>query len=155
MFLLPVDSHDLGCADAPNLECVILEKIGDIQFRLGHISGVLKECVTYNILTKLTDKLSTLTLDNVPMDKQVSVREAVKAVSIAGGQGVQACNCGVDNCNGGKCGCFISKIPCNSRCHKGQPNPNCLRPNKAIVPVDESEPITTGKQVSKNKNINK
>jgi hypothetical protein len=55
LVLLPVDSHYLGAADAPNKECVILEKIGDIQFRLGLISGVLKECVTYNVLQKMTD----------------------------------------------------------------------------------------------------
>ena len=32
LVLLPVDVHDLGSADAPNLECIILEKIGDIQY---------------------------------------------------------------------------------------------------------------------------
>jgi len=34
------------------------------------------------------------------------VREAVKAVSVAGGQGVKACGCLSGNCNGGKCVCF-------------------------------------------------
>jgi len=153
LVLLPVDSHDLGSADAPNLECIILEKIGDNQFRLGHISGVLKECVTYNVLTKLSDKSSNFTIDKVPMDKRVSVREAVKAVSISGGQGVKACNCSSGNCNGGKCGCFLNKIPCNSRCHKGNPNPNCLRPSKVVETGKEAntEKVSTGRGRGKKK----
>ncbi len=53
----------------------------------------------------------------------MSVREAVKAISIAGGQGVKACGCISGNYNIGKCVCFNSKVPCNSRCHKGNQNP--------------------------------
>jgi hypothetical protein len=79
---------------------------GDIQFRLGHISGIFKECVSYNVLEKISDKSCTLTIDKVPKDKKVSVREAVKAVSIAGGQGVKACGCISGNCNIGKCVCL-------------------------------------------------
>ena len=146
LVLLPVDVHDLGSADAPNLECIILEKIGDIQFRLGHISGVLKECVTYNVLVKISDKSCTLTIDKVPKDKKVSVREAVKAVSIAGGQGVKACGCTSGNCNIGKCVCFNNKVPCNSRCHKGNPNPNCLRKHEPELPESQA---TTSKAVNK------
>ena len=76
-------------------------------------------------MTKLIDKSATFTIEQVPKDKKVSVREAVRAVSIAHGQGVKACGCVSGKCNGGKCGCFNSKVPCNSRCHKGNLNPNC------------------------------
>jgi hypothetical protein len=93
-----------------------------------------------------SDKSCTLTIDKVPKDKKVSVREAVKAVSIAGGQGVKACGCTSGNCNIGKCVCFNNKVPCNSRCHKGNPNPNCLRKHEPELPESQA---TTSKAVNK------
>ena len=152
LVLLPVDGHDLGAADAPNLECVILEKIGDMQFRLGHITGILKECLTYNVLTKISDKSSTLTIDKVPKDKTVSVREAVKGVSIAGGQGVKKCLCAKGDCSGkkGKCSCASSNVPCNSRCHGGNPNPKCTRPH---TPLEATSSQTTSSAATTSKSI--
>ena len=64
--------------------------------------------------------------EDVPMDKLVSVREAIKFVSIANGQGYKACNCLTGKCGKGtRCSCFKDGVRCNSRCHKGTNNPNC------------------------------
>jgi hypothetical protein len=115
----------------------------------------LKECVTYNVLVKISDKLCTLTIDKVPKDKKVSVREAVKAVSIAGGQGVKACGCTSGNCNVGKCVCFNNKVPCNSRCHKGNPNPNCLRKHEPELPESQATTSNINMLIRNVNNVNK
>lgn len=68
------------------------------------------------MLTKLSDNSAyNLKIEDVP-DKEVSLREAIKSVSIAHGQGFKACNC---NCVTGTCGkgirckCFKDGIKCN------------------------------------------
>ena len=109
--LLPVSAVDLGAADAENLLCVNLEKIpNSIQFRLGCKAGVLDQTFPFNVLTK-TDLVCTFNKDSIPMNNEktdylrVSVRQAVSAISIAGGQAVKKCNCRNGKCNGGQCGC--------------------------------------------------
>jgi hypothetical protein len=83
------------------------------------------------------------------------VREAVKAVSVAGGQGVKACGCLSGNCNGGKCECFNNIVPCNSRCHKGNSNPNCTRKHiETEEPQATSSGSKNGKSVFKNSGKN-
>jgi hypothetical protein len=130
--LLPCDGHDTGGADAENLLCVIIEKIpNSIQFRLGCKAGVLDQTYPFNVLTK-TDLVTTFDEAEIPKNSEgdfaiVSVRQAITAISIAGGQGMKKCNCRTGKCNGGRCGCNSEGRKCNSKCHGGQPNPNCIR----------------------------
>ncbi|KAI1695229.1 hypothetical protein DdX_19700 [Ditylenchus destructor] len=61
-------------------------------------------------------KLVTIRLkENVP-DKEISLRAAVGADSLSGGQGHKHCNC-VQGCKTGKCNCRSLGRLCNSRCH--------------------------------------
>ena len=57
-------------------------------------------------------------------------REAVKTVSIAHDQGFKMCNCVKGKCGKGtKCSCYNNESgsqKCNSKCHKGKVNPNCI-----------------------------
>ena len=130
LVLLHVDDLDIGAADAPNLVCVILEKKDDC-FKLGHKSGVLKEHFPFHVLTKIEEKASiNFSRSDVPLDQiGITIREAVKFVSIAHGQGVKACNCLKGTCGKGtKCSCFNNesgRLKCNSKCHKGQVNAKC------------------------------
>jgi hypothetical protein len=115
---------------------IIMEKMPDGKmFKLGHTSGIISECFPFNVLTKLSDSSAfNLKIEDVP-DKEVSLREAIKSVSIAHGQGFKACNCVSGTCGKGtRCSCFKDGIKCNSRCHKGKDNPKCTMkkdlPNK-------------------------
>lgn len=123
--LYKADDVDLGASDAPNIVCIILDK-NDSMFRLGHKGGILKEWFPFNVLQKIDGVAMNFTKDDVPIDKEISVREAIKFVSIAGGQGYKACNCKTGKCGKGtKCTCFRDGVKCNSRCHKGENNKNC------------------------------
>ena len=56
LVLAKQDNVDLGSADAPNLVCIIMEKMPDGKmFKLGHTSGIISECFPINVLTKLSD----------------------------------------------------------------------------------------------------
>ena len=101
--LFRVDDVDLGAADAPNIMCIILEK-NDNMFKLGHRGGILKEWYPFNVLNKVPLEVGMIhmTREDVDLNKQISVREAVRHASIATGQGFKACNCLT-----GKCGIVI------------------------------------------------
>ena len=104
---------------------MILEKNNNM-FKLGHKGGVLKDWYPWNVLQKISGVGMGFSRDDVDQSKIISVREAVKCVSIAGGQGFKACNCVTGKCGKGtKCNCYRDGVKCNSRCHKGQYNKNC------------------------------
>jgi hypothetical protein len=129
IFLFKVDDVDRGAADPPNIVSVILEK-NESMFKLGHKGGVLKEWFPFNVLQKLDGVAMSFTRNDVQMDKLISVREAVKFGSVAGGQGFKACNCKTGTCGKGtRCSCFKNGIKCNSRCHNGNDNKNCTMKN--------------------------
>lgn len=123
--LAKMNNVDLGSADAPNIVCIILEKVDDKMFRLGHTSGTIAECFPFHVLTKIDNSAFNLKIEDIP-DKEVTLREAIRSVSIDNGQGFKACNCVTGTCGKGtRCTCFKSGLKCNSRCHKGGNNPNC------------------------------
>jgi hypothetical protein len=110
---------DLGSADAPNIVCIILEKVDDKMFRLGHTSGIIAECFSFHVLTRIDNSAFNLKIEDIP-DKEVTLREAIRSLSIANGQGFIVCNCVTGTCGKGtRCTCFKSGLKCNSRCHKG------------------------------------
>jgi hypothetical protein len=123
--LYRADDVDLGAADAQNIVCVILEK-NDSMFKLGHKGGVLKEWFPFNVLHKIDGIAMSFSRVEAPMEKEISVREAIKIVSISNGQGYKQCNCKTGKCGqGSKCNCYKDGVKCNSRCHKGENNKNC------------------------------
>jgi hypothetical protein len=93
----------------------------DSMFKLGHKGGVLKEWFPFNVLHKIDGIAMSFSRDEVPMEKEISVREAIKIVSISNGQGYKQCNCKTGKCGqGSKCNCYKDGVKCNSRCHKGE-----------------------------------
>ena len=63
------------------------------MFRLRHKDGILKEWFPFNVLQKIDGVSMNFTEEDIPMDKKISVREAIKFVSIAGGQGYKKSLC--------------------------------------------------------------
>ena len=122
--MLRTDGVDRGAADPMNIICVILEK-RDILFKLGCEVGILDTMFAFNVIDK-TDLISPLTFEKNPQ-KILSVREAIRLLSVGHGQGVLKCNCKTGECNKGRCSCFKAEPPqkCNSRCHGGNDNQNC------------------------------
>ena len=120
MVLLATDGVDRGASDAPNLLCIILEK-KDISFKLGCIAGTLDRMFAFNQL-QATNYVGTFKREDIP-DVTLSVREAIRVVSVGSGQGVLKCSCKAGKCT--NCSCFKAEQKCNSRCHKGNPNINC------------------------------
>ena len=57
-----------------------------------------------------------MTVSEVPLEKEISLRAAAKAESISGGQGFSRCQC-TGNCKTKRCKCFKSNVKCNSKCH--------------------------------------
>ena len=95
----------------------------DEKFQLGCQAGILDRWFTFNVFSK-SDHVSSYSMSDIPTNT-LSLREAVKAVSIAHGQGVLKCNCEQGSCVNGKCTCKKANQKCNSRCHGGNVNENC------------------------------
>ena len=66
-------------------------------------------------------------LDKETVDKTsaMSLRNAVRSISVCGGQGFTKCGCSASGklrCNTKRCACKKAAVLCNSRCH---PNIAC------------------------------
>jgi hypothetical protein len=110
---LHVNRVDLGLTDAPNLTCRIIDINWDTcLYELASGAGVLEVKYPRNAFDR---QISELTVP-VRTDVKVGVREAVKALSIGGGQGVFKCNC-TKKCLTNLCKCKSNGVFCNSRCH--------------------------------------
>lgn len=63
--------------------------------------------------------------DEVPMKKEISVREAIKIVSISNCKGFKQFYCRTGKCGQGtKFNCYKDGVKSNSICHKGEINKN-------------------------------
>lgn len=81
--LLPVDKIDRGPSDLQNLICVITDYKNDV-YQVGCSAGRIKSW--FNRPDLISTKEQFFTIDNVP-NLFVSKREAIQALSLAGGQG--------------------------------------------------------------------
>lgn len=65
--------------------------------------------------------------DEIPLHVLISVRKAVKIISIDGDHGYKACNCVPGKWGkGSKCNCYKEGVKCNSRYHEGEENKNYM-----------------------------
>jgi len=119
--LLKTEGIDRSIADPVNLLCIILEK-KDVLFKLGCKVGILDSMFGFNAFEK-TELVTTFLKQDIP-DKKISVREAIRSLSVGHGQGVLKCNCKAGKCD--KCSCAKASQKCNSRCHGGYENNKCL-----------------------------
>ena len=109
------DEVDRGITDPPNLLCKI-NAIKHDNYELASEAGVLDRLVprnAFHIAPKNVDF-------KVITDKKESIRGAINALSIGGGQGFFKCG-QTCKCNTKKCSCKKAGIFCNSKCHKTTP----------------------------------
>ena len=94
------------------------------MLKLGCEAGILKTLFPFSVCDKTS--FPGFTRESVP-NVEVGVREAVRMLSVGHGQGVLKCNCKTGKCNK-NCTCFKANPTqkCNSRCHGGHDNNNCL-----------------------------
>ena len=113
--LVPIPDVDRGRCDYPNLKAIVLEQHPNGHlWKLGCESGVLDQWYSRNQFQPTTTKF--MTVSEVPLEKEISLRAAAKAESISGGQGFSRCQC-TGNCKTKRCKCFKSNVKCNSKCH--------------------------------------
>ncbi|CAF1109465.1 unnamed protein product [Brachionus calyciflorus] len=93
---LPIPDVDRGLSEAPNLVCRIVD--------IDHEKSLYQLACEAGLTRKL------------------SVRQAVREISIGGDQGMSKCNC-TGGCLTNRCSCKKSGLLCNSRCHGA--NSNC------------------------------
>lgn len=108
---VPVSHVDRSKGDPPNLIGVVpsTEESGD--YKIGTRSGIIKGKLARNQVEFV--RFSGLKLDDVPQ-KQLSIREIVRAQSVCGGQGFRRCHC---NSSSKRCSCVKGGLHCNSACH--------------------------------------
>ena len=121
MVLLATDGVDRGASDAPNLLCMIMEK-KDISFRLGCTAGILDRWFAFNQLQ--STNFVGFQKESIP-DTTVSVREAIRLISVGTEQGVLKCSCKAGKCTNCSCTKAVPPQKCNSRCHGGNVNTKC------------------------------
>eukprot|EP00956_Cyclotella_meneghiniana_P004238 scaffold5184_cov39-Cyclotella_meneghiniana.AAC.7 len=111
---------------------VIVEK-KDKVFRLANSAGVLKDCIHPAYLTSkpnATQKLMNLeaAFEGWRGLPKLPTRGIASKLSLCGGQGKSGnkCGCKSGKCNTNKCKCKQADRRCNSSCHGGQTNINCI-----------------------------
>jgi hypothetical protein len=112
---LAVDDVDRGLTDPPNIICRIIDIDWDRSlYELACGAGVLSTKFARNAFDHHNSELSV----PIRTDVALRVREAVRELSIGGGQGFIKCNC-TRNCQSNVCKCKKNNVLCNSRCHAG------------------------------------
>ena len=102
--LISVPNVDRGKRDPSNVMAIVTERVHN-GYKLSDSQCLDKETV---------DKTSAM-----------SLRNAVRSISVCGGQGFTKCGCSASGklrCNTKRCACKKAAVLCNSRCH---PNIAC------------------------------
>eukprot|EP00970_Alexandrium_tamarense_P011602 scaffold2552_cov172-Alexandrium_tamarense.AAC.1 len=127
IFQIPLSDVDTVKIDGKVLTVVVVEKVGE-----GPINGLYHR----SYLTPLPEATKELMgLDTIfttwKGKAPITVREAARAMSMMGGQGMrnadgkkQYCGCKKGSCRTKQCVCFVAQRLCGSRCHGGH-NPKC------------------------------
>ena len=107
--LVPIPDLDRGRCEHPNLKA-----INRTLWKLGLMSGILDQWYSRNQFQPTLEKF--LSVEDVNLESEISLRAAARAESIGGCQGYFRCNCS-GNCKTKRCKCFKDNLKCNSRCH--------------------------------------
>ena len=107
-----VSEFDRGRGDPANIVGVILE-IKDNKYRVGTKAGIIKNWLQRNCFE--CTRYKGLKRDDIPQ-KEYTIREIVRILSVGDGQGFKKCSC-KGNCDNSRCKCFKNNLVCNSACH--------------------------------------
>ena len=113
---VPVPLIDRGRSDPRNLLGVIRNRDENDMYTIAVRGGILKGKYSRNQFDLCLHKL--ITDDELNLNSEISLRQAVQFESKCGGQGFVKCNCtGSKRCQTNRCKCFKASVMCNSRCH--------------------------------------
>jgi len=105
---------DRGRCEFRNIKAIVLSCLDNGLYQLGTIHGILKQAYSRNQFSPVKEKF--ISDEDVPKDKEVSLRTAAKEDSMGTGQGFFRCNCKT-GCESGRCKCKKENVLCNSKCH--------------------------------------
>lgn len=116
-----VDRVDRGKMDHKSVPGVICEVTEHSNYRIVCKGGVLKDCLmATRFRVEAIKRAEHYGLEHALKDwetkPRISLREALRAISVMGGQGFFFCNC-KGNCDKNSCKCKKNGRQCNSKCH--------------------------------------
>jgi len=114
--MVPIPLVDRGRAEFTNAKAVVLQVDESGTYKLGTRHGILKQLYTRNQFSPCEQQF--LAIDDVPQEREISLREAANADSMGHGQGFIKCTCSMF-CNNNRCRCYKNQNVCNSRCKCG------------------------------------
>lgn len=122
--MVPIPEVDRGRAEFPNVKGIITNVAENGLYTIGTVHGVLKQLYSRNQFILCTE--SFMKIDEVKMNKEISLREAARLSSIGTGQGFFKCSCASkkQKCHNNVCKCRREKVSCNSKCHNSSPCSN-------------------------------
>ena len=109
---MPTSTFDRSKLDSPNIIGVLLAADED-GYVVGTKSGRVRGKMARSQIESIN--FSGLKDHQVP-DKELSLREIVRAQSVCGGQGFKRCQCKT-NCKTSRCSCRKAGLHCTSACH--------------------------------------
>lgn len=118
---IKVPDVDHGRGDPRSVLAVVLDVTEDNFYKLGTRNGIIKQLYTRSEFSVCDEKL--IFLEEIPSDKEVSLRTVATAQSTGTGQGFAKCN-STRKCETNKCACRKKNLLCNSKCHKSSPCTN-------------------------------
>ena len=102
---IPIPAVDRGRGDASNILGAIVDKTHSDQYKIAVKCGVLNGHYSRNRFDLCPQWL--LSMSDVSLETQTSLRQAVCRESSAGEQGFVKCNCsGSKRCQTNRCNCF-------------------------------------------------
>ena len=117
--LIPVSEFDRGRGDPLNLIGVVLENNINGNVKVGTKAGVLQGWLSRSQVEFAKQVL--LKVEDVPTATELTIRSAVRVLSVGNGQGYKRCQC-KGSCLTKRCSCFKEGNLCISACH---PRSNC------------------------------
>ena len=112
--MVPVPVVDRGWCEFRNVKAIVVECQSNALYRLGKKQGLLNQAYSRNQFTPVKEKF--LQISDVPLEKELSLREVAHGDSVGNGQGFVKCGCKT-GCISGRCKCKCNNLVCNSRCH--------------------------------------
>ena len=112
--MVPIPLVNRGRAEFTNSKAVVLKVDESGTYKLGMRHGILKRLYTRNQFTPCEQQF--LSIDDVPQEREISLREAANAADSMGhGQCFIKCTRSMF-CNYNCCRCYKNQNVCNNRC---------------------------------------
>ena len=118
---IKVDRVDRGKMDHKSVPGVVCQVTEHNNYRIVCKGGVLKDCLMpTRFRVELIKRAEHYGLEDALQDwerkPKISIREALRAISMLGGQGFFFCSC-KGTCDKNSCKCKKNGRQCNSKCH--------------------------------------